>query len=83
MHVFFNMYAIYLFGPRLEREAGGVPYLLAYAASAAAGGAAFLASQAGETTFAVGASGAVFGLFGIWLVAAYRLRQNPAGRACT
>lgn len=81
MHIGFNMYAVYLFGPRLEREAGAAPYLLAYLASAAAGGAAFIAVRTGETTLAVGASGAVFGLFGIWLVATYRMRRNPAGRA--
>lgn len=80
-HILFNMYALYLFGPRLEREAGATPYALTYAATAAAGGAAFIALRAGETTLAVGASGAVFGLFGVWLVAAYRMRNNPAGRA--
>lgn len=81
MHIFFNMYALYLFGPRLEREAGAAPYLVTYLACAAAGGAAFIATQAGETTLAVGASGAVFGLFGVWLVATYRMRRNPAARA--
>lgn len=80
-HILFNMYALYLFGPRLEREAGAAPYALTYAASAAAGGAAFIAVRAGETTLAVGASGAVFGLFGVWLVATYRMRRNPASRA--
>ncbi|NND03654.1 MAG: rhomboid family intramembrane serine protease [Acidimicrobiia bacterium] len=80
-HILFNMYALYLFGPRLEREAGSAPYLLTYLASAAAGGLAFLIFRAGETTLAVGASGAVFGLFGVWLVATFRMRGNPAGRA--
>lgn len=80
-HILFNMYALYLFGPRLEREAGATPYALTYAASAAAGGAAYIALRAGETTLAVGASGAVFGFFGVWLVATYRMRRNPAGRA--
>jgi len=80
-HILFNMYALYLFGPRLEREAGSAPYALTYAAAAAAGGAAFIALRAGETTLAVGASGAVFGLFGVWLVATFRMRGNPAGRA--
>ena len=80
-HILFNMYALYLFGPRLERQAGAVPYALTYGASAAAGGAVFIALRTGEATLAVGASGAVFGLFGMWLVAAYRMRGNPAGRA--
>jgi membrane associated rhomboid family serine protease len=80
-HILFNMYALYLFGPRLEREAGSTPFALTYGAAAAAGGAVFIALRAGEATLAVGASGAVFGLFGVWLVAAYRIRSNPAGRA--
>ena len=80
-HILFNMYAVYLFGPRLEREAGAAPYALTYLAAAAAGGLAFLVARAGEATLAVGASGAVFGLFGVWLVATFRMRRNPAGRA--
>ena len=81
MHILFNMYALYLFGPRLEREAGSVPFAMLYAAAATAGGAAFLVLQDGEVSFAVGASGAVFGLFGVWLAATYRQRHTPAGRA--
>ena len=81
MHILFNMYALYLFGPRLEREAGSVPFAVLYAAAAAAGGAVFLVLRDGEVAFAVGASGAVFGLFGVWLAATYRQRHTPAGRA--
>lgn len=81
MHVAFNMYALYLFGPRLEREAGTVPFSLLYLATAAAGSAAFLIMRSGEFTFAVGASGAIFGLLGVWLVALYRTRNTPAGSA--
>ncbi len=81
MHILFNMYALYLFGPRLEREAGSVPFAVLYAAAAAAGGAVFLVLRDGEIAFAVGASGAVFGLFGVWLAATFRQRNTPAGRA--
>ena len=78
-HVGFNMYALYLFGPQLEREVGSVPFAIMYVACAIAGGAAyFLASPQGV---AVGASGAVFGLFGAWLVASFRGRATVAGRA--
>ncbi len=80
MHIGFNMYAVYLFGPRLEREAGSVPFALLYFASMAAGGAAFLLIGP-EASIAVGASGAVFGLFGVWLAATYRIRNTPYGRA--
>jgi membrane associated rhomboid family serine protease len=80
MHILFNMYALYLFGPRLEREAGSVPFAALYAAAAAAGGAVFLVLRDGEVAFAVGASGAVFGLFGVWLAATYRQRNTTVGR---
>jgi membrane associated rhomboid family serine protease len=79
-HILFNMYALYLFGPRLEQQVGSSAFASLYLASAAGGGAAsFLfgpLNQAG-----VGASGAIFGLFGAWLFVAYRLRATPAGRA--
>ena len=79
-HIAFNMYALYLFGPRLEREAGAIPFLLLYAATAAAGGAAFFV-LGDVRSVAVGASGAIFGLFGVWLVATYNIRNTPFGRA--
>lgn len=78
-HIGFNMYALYIFGPELERRYGSVPFVLFYVASAAAGGAAFqLANDAGS---ALGASGAIFGLFGAWVTAAFLSRHTAAGRA--
>ncbi len=78
-HILFNMYALYLFGPRLEQQVGSTAFASLYLASAAGGGAAsYLFGpllQAG-----VGASGAIFGLFGAWMFVAYRLRSTPAGR---
>ena len=79
MHIVFNMYALYLFGPSMERQVGSVAFALFYAAAAAGGGAAFVALRPGG--FAVGASGAIFGLFGAWLFAGWRSRHTPAGRA--
>ncbi len=79
MHLAFNMYALYLFGPELEMKVGSLPFGLLYAASAAGGGvAAYL--FAGPEYVAVGASGAIFGLFGAWLFVAYKMRQSPGGR---
>lgn len=79
MHVAFNMYALYLFGPVMEREVGTVPFAALYVAGALAGGAAYyLADPTGQ---AVGASGAIFALFGAWLAAAIRSRHTTAGRA--
>lgn len=78
-HLFFNSYALYVLGPHLERQVGSLPFAALYGASGLAGGVAFLWFAPGET--AVGASGAIFGLFGAWLAAAYANRHTVAGRA--
>ncbi len=79
-HIGFNMYALYLFGPQLERQIGGAAFAGLYTASAVGGG--FAAYVLGEPRdLLVGASGAIFGLFGVWFLAAYRNRQTRMGRA--
>ncbi len=78
-HILFNMYALYIFGPPLERDVGSVPFLMLYLASALGGGAAYYLLE--PTGQSVGASGAIFGLFGAWLAASYRGRHTAAGRA--
>jgi membrane associated rhomboid family serine protease len=79
-HLLFNMWALYVFGPQLERVSGSAPFAGLYLASAAAGGVAFfLLGDPGGV--AVGASGAIFGLFGAYLALAYRARRTPAGAA--
>jgi rhomboid protease GluP len=61
------MYALFLVGPIVEALYGHVRFLLLYLACAAAGSAAsYLFTGA---PIAVGASGAIFGLFGVLLVA--------------
>lgn len=80
MHILFNMYFLYIFGPRLEQQVGSVTFSGLYLASAAGGSlASFLFGP--PEVFAVGASGALFGLFGAWLYAAYRQRGSAAGSA--
>jgi membrane associated rhomboid family serine protease len=80
MHILFNMYALYIFGPALEQRVGSLPFAGLYMASAAAGGAfVFLLGE--PNVFAVGASGAIFGLFGSWLYVSYRMRGSITGRA--
>ena len=76
LHILFNMYALYLFGPRLERQVGTGAFAGLYLASALAGGVAFQYLSEGA---AVGASGAIFGLFGAVLVGTYPLRRVPQG----
>lgn len=78
-HILFNMWALWILGPGIEREVGGVPFAGLYVASALVGSVAYVA--AGSTVPAVGASGAVFGLFGAWLASAWKRRDTAAGRA--
>ncbi len=79
-HILFNMWALYVFGPQLERQVGSPAFAALYLSSAAAGGAvAFFLGNPGDVL--VGASGAIFGLFGVWLWNAFRARGTPVGRA--
>ncbi|RKY14804.1 MAG: hypothetical protein DRQ55_20315 [Planctomycetota bacterium] len=66
IHLMFNMYALWIIGPIVEALYGPWRFLSIYLVCAAAGSAA---SYATSTSFAVGASGAVFGLFGALIVA--------------
>jgi membrane associated rhomboid family serine protease len=68
LHLGFNMYALYLGGTIVERWYGWFRFLLFYLASAAAGSTASFVF--GGDVASVGASGAIFGLFGILLSAA-------------
>lgn len=77
LHLLFNMYALWLCGPIVERWYGRARFVAFYLACAAAGSAASFAM--GGDAPAVGASGAIFGFFGI-LLAAGRL-HHPADRS--
>jgi membrane associated rhomboid family serine protease len=63
LHLIFNMYALWLAGPFVERLYGRFPFLAFYVLAAAGGSLASFAF--GEAQYAVGASGAIFGLFGV------------------
>lgn len=78
-HILFNMWALWVLGPQIERSVGKGPYLALYIASAGVGGAFYFHS--GIPFGAVGASGAIFGLFGVWLNWALRRRKTAQGRA--
>jgi membrane associated rhomboid family serine protease len=66
-HLFFNMYALYLTGPIVERWYGLARFILFYLLCAAGGSIASF-TFGGEAP-SVGASGAIFGLFGLLLAA--------------
>jgi membrane associated rhomboid family serine protease len=63
LHLLFNMYALWLAGPFVERLYGRVAFLAFYLVAALGGSLASFAI--GEAQYAVGASGAIFGLFGV------------------
>lgn len=67
----FNMWALIVVGPPLERILGSARYLAVYLLSALAGGV-FLYYLVALNQPALGASGAVFGLFGAWFVISRR-----------
>ena len=66
IHLALNMMALWLFGPALESALGAVRFLLLYLVSGLAGSAGVLLLSPDAVT--VGASGAIFGLFGAILV---------------
>ena len=78
LHLMFNMYALWLFGPVLERRFGSPSYAALYVAGGISGGMLFQLLGEGA---AVGASGAIFGLLGALLAASYRQRHTRAGAA--
>ena len=79
-HILFNMWALWVLGPQIERGVGTGAFIALYLASAGVGGLfAFLMGD--PTDVAVGASGAIFGLFGVWFNWAVRRRNTAHGRA--
>ncbi|NHC46441.1 rhomboid family intramembrane serine protease [Motilibacter aurantiacus] len=78
LHLLFNMYALWLFGPNLEAAFGRARYAALYLVSAV-GGCAVSYAFSPLGTASVGASGAVFGLFAAQLVVSRRLRMDASG----
>lgn len=70
LHILFNMYALYLFGPILEQMYGHLEYAVLYLLCAVGG--SVLTILLDPQQLAVGASGAIFGLFGLAFVVSRR-----------
>lgn len=64
LHIVLNMYMLWLFGQALEPVLGRVRFLAVYLLSAVGGSVGFLLLAPGPPAAVVGASGAIFGLFG-------------------
>jgi membrane associated rhomboid family serine protease len=81
LHLAFNMYALWLFGPIIEQLYGHVEYALLYVLCALGGSVLTILLQ--PDSAAAGASGAIFGLFGLAFVVSRRrhLLLGPQARA--
>lgn len=75
LHLLFNMYALYLFGPFVERALGTTRFIAAYLTTAIVG-SVFVYVLADPLTVTIGASGAVFGLFGMALLFLLKAKQD-------
>ncbi|GIH75243.1 rhomboid family intramembrane serine protease [Planobispora longispora] len=75
-HILFNMWALYAIGPELERRLGSARFLALYLLSALGGSVAVYLLSAAPV---VGASGAIYGLFGALFVVGRRLGYDVRG----
>ena len=81
LHIGFNMYALWLFGPIIEQMYGHVEFGVIYLLCALGGNV--LTILAAPNVPALGASGAIFGLFGLGFIVSRRrhLLLGPQARA--
>jgi len=78
LDILFNMWALIAVGPSLEQLLGRVRFIAVYVLSALGGAVAFYLLGP-SNVFALGASGAIFGLFGAWFVVARKLHLDVRG----
>jgi membrane associated rhomboid family serine protease len=80
LHFFFNMYALYIIGQEIERLYGSARFVIIYLLCGIAGSYASYKFSPGAVS--AGASGAIFGLFGVMAAFAFRYRKElPIGLA--
>lgn len=77
LHILFNMYALLAVGSQIERLLGATRYLVLYVVAAFGGSVATL-WFINPLTASLGASGAVFGLFGAFFVLLRKLRADTS-----
>ncbi|HZJ76246.1 MAG TPA: rhomboid family intramembrane serine protease, partial [Oscillospiraceae bacterium] len=79
-HIFFNGYALYIFGPQIEALLGPKKFLFFFLLTGAGGNlATFLFNF---TSISAGASGSLFGIFGAFLYLVHRHSEmvSPGGK---
>ena len=74
LHLFFNSYALWMVGPQVEKLYGGARFVLLYVLTGIAGVAGSYWHR--PEGLSAGASGAIFGLFGVLLVFGLRYRRH-------
>jgi membrane associated rhomboid family serine protease len=74
LHLLGNLWSLWIFGNNVEDAYGSAGYLLLYLASGLAATTAFVVTNPGEVTPLVGASGAIAGVMGAYLVLFPRAR---------
>lgn len=75
LHIGFNMFALWILGRQIEPVIGRTAFAAVYFASMLAGSLGVMVADSGALT--VGASGAVFGMFGYALVLQWSRGINP------
>jgi membrane associated rhomboid family serine protease len=78
-HILFNMWALWVLGPQLEQVLGRLRFTVLYALSALGGNVLLYLVDAHQP--AVGASGAIFGLFAAFFVIGRRIGADTRGIA--
>ena len=74
-HILFNAFSLFLFGPELERFCGKGRFILIYLASGIAGNVLTLIIQH-QGYLSLGASGAIYGIFGAFAALVYYTRHR-------
>lgn len=75
LHLLFNMFGLYVFGPELERLAGKLRFFTIYMLSGILANVLTYVVQPLDYS-SVGASGAIFGIFGSYLALVYYTRKT-------
>jgi membrane associated rhomboid family serine protease len=78
-HILFNMWALWVLGPQLEHVLGRLRFTVLYLLSALGGNVLLFLVDPGQP--ALGASGAIFGLFAAFFVVGRRLGMDTRGIA--
>jgi rhomboid protease GluP len=74
LHLFFNSYALWIVGPQVEKLYGPARFVIMYLMTGIAG--VYGSYYYHPATLSAGASGAIFGLFGVLLVFGIRYRDS-------